>query len=137
MLSFPILEKWSYAGDIPWCPTTHVPLFTRAMCSKGAPYVGCLGPSIVDGLTTMDLLVGKAVPGPVAQSLKWVGPCPCMTGCVAQGILFWHQLACRTSQDPRFVARGLRAGANWLWVMLCPCRADYLSQEVTGLVSIH
>ena len=47
-----ILEKWSYVGDVLWGPTAHFLLVTRAMCSMGAPYVGCMCPSVVVGLTT-------------------------------------------------------------------------------------
>ena len=33
------------------------PLVTRAICSRGALYVGCIGPSIVKGSTTVGILV--------------------------------------------------------------------------------
>ena len=39
-----------YVGDTLRDPVTFSPLVTRAIYSRGAPYIGCMGPSVVVGL---------------------------------------------------------------------------------------
>lgn len=46
-LYFSILEKWAYVENVPLELSIMLPLVTRALCSSGAPYVGCVGSSIV------------------------------------------------------------------------------------------
>lgn len=62
----------------------HSPLVTRATYSKGPFYVGCVCPSLVEGLTTVCMLVGGAGPGSVGcQALpgtRAVGPLVGRTG---------------------------------------------------------
>ena len=48
-LCFLTLEKWPFVGDILCVPAPQSPLVIRALCSRGAPYVGCMGPSVVAG----------------------------------------------------------------------------------------
>ena len=43
------LEKWPFAGDVLCIPAVHFPLVTRAVCSRGVPCLGCMGPSVVAG----------------------------------------------------------------------------------------
>ena len=31
----------------PWVPAAHYPLVSRAICSRGVPYVDCIGHSVV------------------------------------------------------------------------------------------
>ena len=61
---FLILEKWTYVGDVLWVPAAHCPLFTRVICSRGDPYVGCMVPSFVVGPTTVGVLLSVASPQP-------------------------------------------------------------------------
>ena len=46
-LRFPTLEKWPFVGDILCVQAAYSPLVTRAVCSRGALYMGCTGPSVV------------------------------------------------------------------------------------------
>ena len=43
---FPDLKKWPFVGVVLCMPAVQFPLVTRAICSRGAPYVGCMGPSV-------------------------------------------------------------------------------------------
>ena len=62
-------------GDVLWVPAGHSPLVTRAVCSRGTLYVGCMGPSAVAVLTTVGVLAGAAgpssgwLPGPAVWRL--------------------------------------------------------------------
>ena len=61
-------------GDVLWGSGAQFPLVTRAISSRDAPYVGCKGPSVVAGLITVGVLVGKAgPPALLAASCWWVG----------------------------------------------------------------
>lgn len=62
-----IVEKWPYIGGVLWGPAACSLLFTSVMCSKGASYVGCMGPSVVAGPTTVGASLGR--PGFWAWSL--------------------------------------------------------------------
>ena len=73
------MEKWSYIGDVLWGPAAHSPLVTRAICSRGAPYVGFMDPSVVAELTTVGAVLCGAVPWP-----SWL---PDPTSAVAVGLL--------------------------------------------------
>ena len=68
-----ILEKHLYVGDMLGDPAAHSLLATRAICSSGPP-CGLHGPSVIDGLTPVSTLVGRAGP-PVhlaaSLSLGW------------------------------------------------------------------
>ena len=55
-LHFPILEKWSFAGDLLCIPAALSPLVTRAVCS-GAPPRGLCGSSC-DRLAIVGELAG-------------------------------------------------------------------------------
>ena len=69
-------------GEVALCkrsPMRHTPFWyeyiahTRAICSRSAHYVGCVGPSVVAGPTTVDTLVGNIGPCPIGcQSLPFV-----------------------------------------------------------------
>ena len=43
------LEKWPFVGDVLCIPVVHLPLVTRAVCSRGVLCLGCMGPSVVAG----------------------------------------------------------------------------------------
>lgn len=43
------LEKWSFVGGILCIPAAYLPLVTGALCSRDAPYMGCMGPPAVAG----------------------------------------------------------------------------------------
>ena len=60
LIVFPIMDKWPYEGDILWSPAAPFPLVTRAIWPRGAPYVNCLGPSVMIKSVTMGALVGEA-----------------------------------------------------------------------------
>ena len=56
-----------YIGEVicrrhPMGPAVHSLLVTRAICSRGVLYMGCVGPSLVMGLTTVGTLVGGSCP---------------------------------------------------------------------------
>ena len=59
-VTFLILEKWPYVGDILWNPATQSSLVTRALCSRGVPYMDCVcvASSFVAGMITVGVLVG-------------------------------------------------------------------------------
>ena len=91
-----ILEKWHYVGDILWGPAAHSTLIVRAVCSRGAPYVSCISPSLVVAPITVDVLVGGTSPqpswllGPTSYGGCWprVGGAGSWNGWLAiQGIL--------------------------------------------------
>lgn len=46
-LHFLILLKWSFVGKVLCIPAARFPLVTTAVCSRSAPYVDFLGPSVV------------------------------------------------------------------------------------------
>ena len=48
-LYFPTLEKWPFVGYVLCVPAAHAPLVTQAICSRGSPYDGHVGPSVVAG----------------------------------------------------------------------------------------
>ena len=48
-LHFLTLEKGPFEGEILCVPAAHSPLVTKAICSRGVPYVGCMDPSLVVG----------------------------------------------------------------------------------------
>ena len=48
-LYFLTLEKWPFVGDILYVPAAHFSLVTRSVCSQGVPYVGCVGPFVMEG----------------------------------------------------------------------------------------
>ena len=56
---------WPYVGDMLWGPATDTSVVIRARCSRCAPYVGCLGPSVVTvtGPVTVGTLVCMVGPG--------------------------------------------------------------------------
>lgn len=56
---FPVLENWSYVGDIPWGLITSL---SPAICSGGYPLCG--SPPGVDSSTTVGTLVGGSGPWP-------------------------------------------------------------------------
>ena len=72
-LHFLTLEKWPFVRDILRNPAVHFPLVAKTICSRGAPYVGCLGPSFVVADYS---LVGVAG----LQSVQLPGPALCR-GC--------------------------------------------------------
>ena len=99
-------------------PAVHSFLVTRAIRSRGVPYVGCMGPSVVVGLTAVGALVGRqALPCVVDAGLLmgeaesqhdwlhglgnprilvawwWPGLNPGMTGCGDWGPQDWCWLA--------------------------------------------
>ena len=41
-------------------PATHSLMFIRAVCSRRVPYVFYMSPSVLVGLSTVDVLVGGA-----------------------------------------------------------------------------
>ena len=50
LIMFPNLgEVPFFVGDILCVSAAHYPLVTRAMCFRGAPYVGHMGASVVTG----------------------------------------------------------------------------------------
>lgn len=53
-LCFPVLEKKPCLGDALQGLMICCPLILRAICSRGAPYMDCVGFSAVAGLTAMD-----------------------------------------------------------------------------------
>lgn len=53
-----MLEKWSNLGDVLWGPAAHSLLITRAML-QDAPYVKCMDPCVVVGMTSVGLPAGK------------------------------------------------------------------------------
>lgn len=61
-LYLPVFEMWPYLGDFLWGPAAHSPLVTR-VCALYTLCGQCVG-SIVAGLTTVGLVVGKAGPWP-------------------------------------------------------------------------
>ena len=46
---FPNLGEVVFLGDVLCIPAAYSPLVTRAICSRCAPYVGYVGPSVVMG----------------------------------------------------------------------------------------
>ena len=56
------LGEMVLCGNSQWGPAAHCPLATRAVCSRDAPYVGCMGPPTVMRPITLDALVGGADP---------------------------------------------------------------------------
>ena len=56
-LCFLTLEKWPFAGDILYVPPAHSPLVPRAMCFRGTPYFGCMGPSVVQDCYRSDVFI--------------------------------------------------------------------------------
>ena len=56
------LGEMALCGNSQWGPAAHSPLATRAVCSRDAPYVGCMGPSTVTRPITLDTLLGGADP---------------------------------------------------------------------------
>lgn len=58
------LIYWTQAlcGDVLWDSAVDSTLVTRAVCSRGAPSVNCMGPSDVAGLTSVVILAGWAGP---------------------------------------------------------------------------
>ena len=72
---FPDFREVAYVRDVLWGPAAHCILVTRAMCSRGAPYVGYMGPSVVSGLTTVGVLVDRSVPPhPTSRPCSLPGP---------------------------------------------------------------
>lgn len=63
-LHFPVLEKWPYVVDIPWGPAAHSPLFTSAICSRGAPCVGWVGHLLCWGQSRWVRWKAEPTPGP-------------------------------------------------------------------------
>ena len=61
---FPNLGEVALYKRCPLGPSSTFPLVTRALCSRSAPYVGCMGPSTVVGPTAEGTLVGRAGPWP-------------------------------------------------------------------------
>ena len=58
---------WGIAARYPLFSDTltqNIPTLIRGMYSRGVPYVGCMGPSFVVGLTTVGVLAGGAGPQP-------------------------------------------------------------------------
>ena len=47
LVIFPNLGDVAFLEYVLYVPAAHSSLITRAMCSRGAPYEGCLGPSLV------------------------------------------------------------------------------------------
>ena len=45
-----------------WGLVTYSLLVTRTICSRGTPYVGCMCPAMLAGLTAVSVLVGGAGP---------------------------------------------------------------------------
>ena len=71
--TFPKLGKVALHWRHPMGPSSTLPLVTRAICSQGVPYVGCVGPPAVVRLTTVGVLAGRADPSPVGcQALPHV-----------------------------------------------------------------
>ena len=100
-LHFLILEKGPYVGDILWAPAAQSSMVTRTICSRSAPYVGCVYPSIVVGLTTVGALLDRAGP-----PLCWLPGLALCSGCWpsdGQG----HILA--------QLAAGLMGAQDWCW----------------------
>ena len=46
-LHFPISDKWPYVEGLPYVPAAHSHMVTRTIWSRGAPYLGYGGPSVV------------------------------------------------------------------------------------------
>ena len=70
-LHFLILERRPIGGDILCIPAALFPLVTGAICSTGAPYVGCVVVCF-SGLTTVGSLVGcEALPWAEAATTGW------------------------------------------------------------------
>ena len=72
-VTFPSLGEVVLCRRHLWGPTAHSPLVTRVVCSRRAPYVGFVGPSVLVALTTVDTLVNGATPAWLATrpSLTW------------------------------------------------------------------
>ena len=49
LVMFPDLGEMTFVGDVLCVLAVHSPLITIDICSRGAPYVGSLGPSVVAG----------------------------------------------------------------------------------------
>ena len=47
LVMFPNLVEVPYVGDVLCIPAAHFPLVSGTICSRGAPYVGCVGRSVV------------------------------------------------------------------------------------------
>ena len=112
--------EWPPVGDFQWGLAAYSPLFTGAICSRGAPYVGCMGLSLVAGLTTVGTLVGRAGPQMAARPclmlrllpLWWAWPGPGKAGCRALGVLGWYQPDSRCGQVMACCAR-YPGGSGW------------------------
>ena len=100
-LHFLTLGKWPSVGGVLYIPAVHSSLVTRAVCSRGAPSVGCVGHSVVVGY--VGGLVG-------CQAL----PCVEAAGCW----LAWpgHEVAdCGTQGGARASAGSLGVESVGLW----------------------
>ena len=76
-----ILEKWTYVGYVLLHSAAHSPLVTRTVCSKGAPYVGYMGPYILVGPSTVSAQMGVVGPWP-----SWLsGPASSWASCPLVG----------------------------------------------------
>lgn len=85
------MEKWPVVGDVLCILAAHSPLATRAICSRGVPYVGCVSPSVVAGG-----LVGVAGPW-----FGWVA-LPCVEAAVCWLVGPDHEAAgCGILSGPR------------------------------------
>ena len=63
------LGEVAYIGDVLWDPAAHSSLVTRAICSRGMPYVGCVGAPGPVGCQTLP-------PAQAAGLLGWQGQLP-------------------------------------------------------------
>ena len=120
-----MLEKGPCIGGVLWGSTAHSPMVTRAICSRGAFYVGSIHPSVVARLTAMGILVGGTGPQP-----SWLkGPASC-GGCRPTGgnSRFSMWLAAWPRSGEHRVAAG-----HW-WVRLGP-HATVCVDTVLGVLS--
>ena len=87
------MEKWPYVADVLWGPAVYSPLVTRAICSRGALYVGFMGPSVVAG-TIVGALTGGA--GPWPSWLPGLAARGCCWATAGQGqVLVWLDMEVR------------------------------------------
>ena len=89
---FPNLQEVGLYMRRLWDTAAHSSLVTRTICYRGASYVGCVGPSVVVGPTTVGILAQLAA----RVCLEWWLPAhwgmwlgPGMTDCEARGALSW------------------------------------------------
>ena len=116
-LHFPILEKWPYVEDS-FGGQQQTPFCLPVLYDLGTPYVDSMGPSVLVGLTTVGMLVGRAGPLP-----SWLpGPASCwgcwpQVGRIRSSCIWLHSLG-RPEASAGALVDGARSWHRFAFVSL-------------------